>query len=103
MSDVETSSVDTSSSIADVTSQSIESSPIESVVDKDDNNGDNNDSDDDEDDDYEVVVEEEQILILEEEEEEEDEQETAKKLWTTTVNKNVWIVDETKAKAKAPS
>lgn len=99
VSDVETSSVDTSSSIADVTSQSIESSPIESVVDKDDNN----DSDDDEDDDYEVVVEEEQILILEEEEEEEDEQETAKKLWTTTVNKNVWIVDETKAKAKAPS
>ncbi|KAF6066864.1 hypothetical protein FOB64_004322 [Candida albicans] len=76
VSDVETSSVDTSSSIADVTSQSIESSPIESVVDKDDNN----DSDDDEDDDYEVVVEEEQILILEEEEEEEDEQETAKKL-----------------------
>ena len=80
VSNVETGSVDTSSSIADVTSQSIESSPIESVVDKDNNNGDNNDSNDDEDDDYEVVVEEEQILILEEEEEEEDEQETAKKL-----------------------
>lgn len=76
-------SVDTSSSLQDVTAQSIETSSYRS------NNGQPEsmiDKDNDDEDDYDVVVEEEQILILEEDdddeedEEEEEEGETTKKI-----------------------